>query len=112
MLEVHGHPAVPVVLGNLQRRMPLVVGCVVDQEVDRTERLADRLDGRFQRRDVGQVAGDEKRPLPQLGVQFRAAICVDIEEADKGSLSVERANDSFANAAGPAGHDDDLVLQV
>jgi hypothetical protein len=89
--------------------MARVVGGVVDQYADRTERIGDRRDGAPQGGNVRQIARDEQGlmpGLPQIFLKRLARFPRDIEKAGFGALFREGADNGFADARGPAGHQD------
>jgi len=69
MAQVHGEPIVPVLRRHALDRVALVVGGVVDQYPDRPQAGPDVGDRRPERRDVAQVARNERRrrmPRPSM----------------------------------------------
>jgi hypothetical protein len=77
--------------------VPLVVGGIVDKHTDRAEAIARHLDGRLERRDVGDVTGDELGT--GLGSQRPAIGLEDINEGDLAALAGEGADDVGTDAA-------------
>ena len=62
----------------------------------------DRVDRRAQRRDVGDVAGEEDRPVRgagELADERRAGFVLDVEEGDPRALAGEGAHEVGADAA-------------
>ena len=55
MLQVNGDAVVPILRRHLFRRMPLIMGGVVDEDIDWSVGLARVRDAGAQRGDIGEV---------------------------------------------------------
>jgi hypothetical protein len=114
-LQVHGDPVVPVFRGDLRSRVALVVGSVVDKDLNRAEGVPDPADGGAQGSDVGQIGMFEvdvetlARQLADYGLR---RVMGDVNEGDFGFLLGEAADNRLADTRTSTGNEHHLVFQV
>src|SRR5580704_2762376 len=115
MLEIDRDSPVPIVLGDLLGLVALVMGRVVDEDIDRAVRAANSLDAGAQRLDDGHVASLEMHGVSRL-LQFTSELrrgrLVDVEEAYLRLLPGEGAHDRLADAAPTARDENAFVFEV
>ena len=115
MLEVDGDAVVPVFRGHILGPMTLVMGGVVDEDIDRAVRLARLGDAGAQRRDIGEIDVQKVRAETlalELAREARTFLDLDIEEHDDGFLLREAPHDRFADARCAAGDQNDLPGEI
>ena len=115
VLEIDGDSPVPIFLGDLLGLVALVMGRVVDEDIDRAMRAADFVDAGAQRLDVGHVASLELHAMSrilQFAGELRRGLLVDVEEPHLRFLPGEGAHDRLADAASPARDENALVLEI
>src|SRR6185312_8196891 len=99
----------PIGRGHLGKRVAIVAGGVVDQDLDRPQRRADTAHRRLKRCDVAQIGRLEMHPLAQLIRQRDAGRAVEIEEAHFGALLREVADDGRTDPRGAASNQSHLI---
>src|SRR4029450_11659319 len=116
MPQVDREPVVPVLGGDGVEGMALVVGRVVDQDPDRAEPSAHLGDGAAKRRDVPEIARQEKGALSARGAdrvpEMPGSRLIDVEVRHPRSLGAEVLHDGGADAARTTRHEDDAVAQA
>jgi len=94
----------------------LIVGGIVDEDVDGGVVCEDGVDGGFRRRNVREIAVDVFGGRAALdGERVHEGVCgfvIDVEESDAGALASEVCDDGFADAGGAAGDEDDTVSKA
>src|SRR6202011_3019163 len=88
---------------------------IVDQDRDRSERLADGGDGPPCRRDVGKIGLLEVDLLAPPRERFRQRPRLrvpDVDEADLGALSGEMPDDRLTDAGAAAGDERRLAFEA
>ncbi len=88
-----------------------VVGDIVDQHADRTQRGGRGLDGRGQGGRIGDITAAEPG-AGQLAGQDLPGLGVEVEEADPRPLAVERLDKGRADAGGAAGDEHHFAAQA
>src|SRR5262249_45111233 len=101
---------------EIVERDRLVVGCVVDEDVDPAEALHDLIDQLPDLRRLGHVAGEGNRldAVPGQLVRDRVGVlgALRIDDRDVGALGGERVTDALPQSAIAAGDDRDAVFQI
>ncbi len=99
--QVHCHPLVPIGGRDLFDRVAIVIGGVVDEDIDATQLCFDRGDHRLHRVYVAQVYGVEDRGdigVLEAGDQRLALRHGDVAEGDMRALADEGLDQPFAAA--------------
>ena len=97
------------------RRMPLVMGGVVDEDIDRSVGLARVSDAGAQRGDIGEVDIQKVRAetlARELARKASSFLGLDVEEHDNGFLLREAPHDRFADARCAAGDENDFAGEI
>ena len=111
--EVGGDGAVPGLGGDFFDGVALVVGGVVDEDVDGGVGGEDLIDGGLEGGEVGEVAVDVLRSGAAFGGEGGdegvGGGVLDVEEGDAGALAGEVGDEGRADAGCAAGDEDDAV---
>src|SRR5471030_655541 len=113
--QVDSLVVVPVFGGDVGDLMAVVVGGVVDQDVDGAVLLRDAGEGGRQRIEVGQVAvveGGWYRRAAQIVFELARGVVGDVDEEDVGALFGEGVDQGRADAGAAAGDHHALAGQA
>jgi len=114
--QIDGDGFVPIFRRDFFDGVALVIGGVVDQDVDGTEGVEDLLDRGLKSGDVAKVAGKVKRSWTALGDEVvdepMRRFVLNVEEGDTGTLMRKMADKGFADTGGAAGDEDCAVAEA